>query len=178
VTLTTRRATLADAEQLALHVNTGFASYRSFAPEGWEPPPPAGELAHTRDLLGESGTWGLIACVDGEPAGHVAFFPARERGADGMAGNWRTRPLIPAVAHLWQLFVLPPWWGTGVAHVLHDAAIAEMRNRRFERARLFTPSGQARARRFYERRGWTLAGEAMNPGLRFAVAEYWLTLSP
>ena len=29
-------------------------------------------------------------------------------------------------AHLWQLFVLPAWWGRGVAPLLHDAAIGEL----------------------------------------------------
>jgi GNAT superfamily N-acetyltransferase len=131
---------------------------------------------HTRELLAEPGTWALIAFADAEPAGHVAFYPARERGTDGMPGNWRVRPLVPGVAHLWQLFVLPAWWGAGVAPLLHDAAIAEMRASGFVRARLYTPSGQTRARRFYERRGWELAAETMNPGLRFRVAEYWLHL--
>ena len=40
-----RLATPADAERLAANVHEGFASYRDFAPPGWEPPSEEGELA-------------------------------------------------------------------------------------------------------------------------------------
>ena len=64
-------------------------------------------------------------------------------------------PDVPGVAHFWQLFVRAPWWGTGLATELHAAAVAEAAHRGFAAMRLFTPAGQARARRFYEREGWT-----------------------
>ena len=60
--------------------------------------------------------------------------------------------------HFWMLFVRPPWWGSGLAHRLHAAACAEARARGFAALRLFTPAAQARARAFYEREGWTVAG--------------------
>jgi GNAT superfamily N-acetyltransferase len=73
------------------------------------------------------------ALVDGRPAGHVAFFPARRRELDD-------RRHCSGLAHLWQLSVLPSWSGRGVASVLHDAAVAELRGLSYERARLCTPS--------------------------------------
>jgi GNAT superfamily N-acetyltransferase len=76
------------------------------------------------------------------------------------------------MAHLWQLFVLPDWWGSGVADVLHREFIAEARNRGYERARLYTPAAHERARRFYERRDWRALGEQLNPELGLALAEY------
>jgi GNAT superfamily N-acetyltransferase len=54
-----------------------------------------------------------------------------------------------------HLFVPEPFWGTGVARELHGAAVDWMHGL----VRLFTPTGQARARRFYEREGWTLHGQ-------------------
>ena len=86
------------------------------------------------------------------------------------------RALVPGVAHLWQLFVLPDWWGRGVAPVLHDAAIAEMQARGYLSARLYTPAQHVRARRFYERRGWSAHGEAWNEDLGLPLTEYQLGL--
>ena len=49
--------------------------------------------------------------ADGEPAGHVGITHAAERE--------RPHVRIPGRAHLWMLFVRPPWWGTGLAARLH-----------------------------------------------------------
>jgi hypothetical protein len=38
--------------------------------------------------------------------------------------------------------------------------------------RLFTPEGQTRARRFYEREGWTLHGGAVRRRLGIPLVEY------
>ncbi|MEA2248049.1 MAG: Acetyltransferase domain [Solirubrobacteraceae bacterium] len=70
--------------------------------------------------------------------------------------------LLPAgdrrdTACLWQLFVRPAWWGTGVAGALHEA-FATARVAGYRRARLVTPAQHARARRFYGRRGWRMDG--------------------
>ncbi len=51
-----------------------------------------------------------------------------------------------------------------------------MRAQGYVSARLFTPSQHARARRFYERRGWTAADEALNEDLALPLTEYRLVL--
>jgi GNAT superfamily N-acetyltransferase len=84
--------------------------------------------------------------------------------------------VVPGLAHLWQLFVLPTWWGRGVAPLLHDHAVAQMRVQGYGTARLFTPSWHVRARRFYERRGWNAVAEAWNEDLSLPLAEYRLSL--
>jgi GNAT superfamily N-acetyltransferase len=159
-TIITRRATTADVEAILAIVKTGFDSYTTFAAPGWAPPDIADDRERTVALLSEPTTWGLLALDDGRPVGHFAFTPARRRTADEVPGDWREREPIPGLAHLWQLFVLPEWWGSGVA----------------ARLRLFTPSGQARARRFYERRGWTPVVEQFNPELGLDLVEYRLEL--
>jgi GNAT superfamily N-acetyltransferase len=72
--------------------------------------------------------------------------------------------------------VLPPWWGQGVAALLHEAAIAEIRRRDYEAVRLYTPALHARARRFYERRGWRVTDEEWNDLLTLMLTEYRLAL--
>jgi RimJ/RimL family protein N-acetyltransferase len=50
-------------------------------------------------------------------------------------------------------YVVPAYWGSGVADELHAAAV--LRGAR----RLWCLEGNQRARRFYEKHGWTLNGE-------------------
>ena len=54
-------------------------------------------------------------------------------------------------AELRAIYVDPTYWGTGVATALHRRAVAC--------TQLDVIAANARARRFYEREGWTLAGE-------------------
>jgi GNAT superfamily N-acetyltransferase len=65
------------------------------------------------------------------------------------------------------------WWGSGLASRLHAAACDEAAARGYTAMRLFTPADQARARRFYEREGWAVAGEPfVHDELRLAMVEY------
>jgi GNAT superfamily N-acetyltransferase len=159
-----RLATQADAERLAANVHEGFASYREFAPPGWEPPSADGELALMDEALRRDDVWVMLAEADGELAGHVAI-----RSAEGAPRGSRE----PGLAHFWQLFVQPAWQGTGLALQLHDEAIREAGARGFTQIRLYAAEGQARARRFYEREGWERSGPpAELPGFRMPVVEY------
>jgi GNAT superfamily N-acetyltransferase len=58
-----------------------------------------------------------------------------------------------------NLHVLPSHWGTGVGSSLHDHAIERLRLRGCTHAKLWTLEANHNARRFYEKRGWTLNGE-------------------
>ena len=136
---------------LAENMRLGFETYRPFAPAGWDPPPAAVERSRIADRLPLPDAWCRIAEAGGEPAGHVAILAARERT--------EARRPIPGVAHLWMLFVRERWWGTGLAGQLHDMAVAEAAAQGYGAMQLDTPALQARARAFYERRGWRLDGE-------------------
>lgn len=142
-----RRATPADADAIAATVSAGFETYRAFAPEGWQPPDPL-ELALgvvVRLKLPTLRGW-VAETEAGEVAGHVTYVPA----ADSKAGSDD-----PALAHLEQLFVRPAHFGGGLAARLLAVAVSDAAASGFTHIRLGTPRDHHRARRFYEREGWT-----------------------
>jgi GNAT superfamily N-acetyltransferase len=65
---------------------------------------------------------------------------------------------LAAPSLLQAIYVVPAWWGTGVAGELHDLAIELLRANGVDQATLAVIAGNTRARRFYERRDWKLAG--------------------
>jgi GNAT superfamily N-acetyltransferase len=148
-----------DAEQITAVLAEGFDSCRSFAPPGWQPPDAQAELGRLRAFLGTPDVWCLVAEDGGQPAAHVAIMPAwlHPHPSDD-----------DRMGHLWQLFVREPWWGTGLADALHAEAVREAAARGFTSMRLFTPTAHGRARRFYEREGWTPAGAPFD-GLGFGM---------
>jgi GNAT superfamily N-acetyltransferase len=160
VSWTLRRATADDTDAMSETLAIGFDGYRGFAAHGWQPPDvrtvPA--LARLRARLQVPSTWATIAEEEGLVAGHAGYFP---------------QPGVPGSAHLWQLFLRPPWWGTGLATELlgcaRDAAIAEG----YRRMRFYTPRDQARARAFYEREGFSHTGwEGLEEPLGLVLVEY------
>ena len=168
-----RQAQPSDAGAVISLLSDSFDGYREFAPAGWEPPVvgPEEELT-TEHFLGDERIWYVIAEDDRGHAGQCGFTPAHTLRA--MKGD-----PIPGTAQLWQLFIRPDLWGSGLAADLHDRAVVEMRSREYTRARLFTPAGQARARVFYERRGWRegpFTVEDAEPLAGLPVVEYQLEL--
>jgi GNAT superfamily N-acetyltransferase len=160
-----RAATPEDAETNAETVSIGFASFRAWAGPAFDPPPAALELEQVREGLSRPSTWAVLALSGGEPAGHVSVTQARERE--------EPRPDIPGLAHLWQLFVRPPWWGSGLAARLNAIAIENATARGFVAIRLFTPAENLRARAFYEREGWSTDGVVMpEPLLGIDLVQY------
>jgi len=165
-TLDIRIAVPDDAPALAATTRLGFDSYRTWAPDGWEPPPHALELRSIRERLRQTTTWCAMALQDdGEQAGHIGITHAADR--------LRPHVLQPGRAHLWMLFVRPPWWGTGLAARLHGLGLEEAARQGYETIRLYTPYGAARARAFYVREGWELAPPAFSePLLGLDLVEY------
>ena len=159
-----RQAVPADAREIARIGADGFATYRSFAPAGWEPPAAEEEIERgLPELLADPEAWWLVAERDGRMVAHVAIQPARTAIMPAEDGS---------LAHMRALFVDRGWWGCGLAGELHARALAEAAARGFTAIRLFTPAGQARARRFYEREGWTVAGEPVEAPFGLPVVEY------
>jgi len=57
------------------------------------------------------------------------------------------------------LYVLPAHWRTGIGSALHDHALERLRARGCTRAKLWTLEENWNARRYYEKRDWTLTDE-------------------
>lgn len=156
-----RDAAPADVDALARAVVDGVADYPSFAPDTWKPPTAADEAEHLRALLADH----RVRCVVAEAertriVGQVTVLPA----------SIAARPDDePGLAHLRNLVVDREFWGAGVARLLTAAAVETARERGFTTIRLFVAEGQLRARRFYEREGWSVVGDPFFdplPGLR------------
>ena len=145
----TRVASAADARIIAEIVSEAFEGYRAWAPPEWSPPRSGEEEAFLAAALSRADVWFLLAIAQGKAVGHVALSPFT---------MVQPQPPPAGTINLWQLFVRPPWQGRGVAAQLMRAAVVEARRRGFARMRLWTPSDAARARRFYEREGWSKTG--------------------
>ena len=146
-----RDATPGDIDVLADAIVEGVGDYPAFAPATWIPPTAADEAEHLRELLADE----RVRCVVAEAErsriiGQVTVLPAATAA----------RPVDePELAHLRNLVVDRDFWGAGVARLLHAAAIDTAREHGFTSIRLFVAEGQARARRFYEREGWSPVDE-------------------
>ena len=137
----------------------GFETYREFAPPDWEPPS-FDDIAELS--IDERAAW-LVGEEDGEVVGHVMFIPATISSV----------PLDdPKLAHVMQVFVAASHRGTPVATELMNALVEEAVRRGYEHMRLFTPAGAGRARRFYEREGWSQVDYIEDTPLGFPVVEY------
>lgn len=147
-----RPATPEDAEGAHAVFMAGFETYRSFAAPGWEPPHET--VDEMRERLVADGGWGVVGTEHGEIVAFGAYEPAR-----GDDRNPRIGPRIEGLAHVWAVFVAEPHWGTGAATAVLAALTGHMRDAGFAEGRLYTPAGQARARRFYAREGWVEPGE-------------------
>jgi GNAT superfamily N-acetyltransferase len=75
------------------------------------------------------------------------------------------------------LYVVPDAWGTGAAQELMNAALAEMRSAGLRLAVLWVVEENARARRFYEREGWSADGVTRETPIGPSEARYRLELS-
>ena len=95
----------------------------------------------------------------GEPAGFAAVGP--QRGADGRPGPapGQAEPGT-ARAELYAIYVVPQHWSTGAGRALMEAALDWASAARYEEICLWVLAENARARRFYERAGFTRTGES------------------
>lgn len=143
---TVRRATPADIEDLrAVYGRSWRAAYGPFVD--------ADQLDELGSRRVQRAAWSAAI----RTSTCALFVGADPRGAT--VGFARVDAVLPEPRHLPEvtmLYVAPTAWGTGVAHELLAACTDWLTDRRHPRARLRVAQDHLRARRFYEREGWTL----------------------
>jgi GNAT superfamily N-acetyltransferase len=126
-------AVIAGIHQAAVSV-----AYRPFFPGS--PPPTAAELREEwMSALADPTAVALLATVGGHRAGSVLTRADRESSG----------------GELHALHVLPAVWGHGIGSALHDGALDVLAGAGYDTAWLWVLTANDRARRMYERRGWT-----------------------
>jgi GNAT superfamily N-acetyltransferase len=164
-----RPATIDDARAIAeVHVASWRATYRGLLPDAYLDRLSVDEReAQRREVLRDpSGEWGtLVAEEDGRVIGFAAYGPSRDDDASPGTGE------VPAI------YLAPEVVGTGVGRDLFEQVNVALRDAGFTRATLWVLEVNERARRFYERAGWSWDGStsshdfdcANEPVVRFAV---------
>jgi GNAT superfamily N-acetyltransferase len=159
--LTVRPPAGDDVPGIAALVAACDETYRTWAPPGWEPPPPGRELDRWRGRITDGSWWTRIAV---EPSsrvvGLVCFTQAVVQrtlpappGRPGVSEGVLTVEPIPGRAHVSAVFTHPERWREGIAAGLLAIAEDAMRGEHYREVQLWTPR-EAPARRFYEAAGW------------------------
>lgn len=145
-----RRAGPGDAPGITeVHVRAWKEAYPGLIPQDYL------DALGVEDRLGQwdealsGGPWPVVLVAEegGTVLGFASIGPTRDDDLDGRR-----------VGELQTLYLDPGRWGTGLGAQLHDEAMAELRRAGFVSASLWALDTNARARRFYERRGWTADG--------------------
>jgi GNAT superfamily N-acetyltransferase len=137
-----RSAGPADAPALArAHLDTVLVAYAGIFPP--HAPAPTIETLSTewKSAFADPSFRAFMAEAGGQTVGTVAV---------------RTDPDMTSVGQLRRLHVRPERWGTGIGSVLYEAALGAVAAMGYTEAGLWVLEANARARSFYERRGWTL----------------------
>jgi GNAT superfamily N-acetyltransferase len=133
-----REAGTDEAETLlAIQRGACVAAFAHIYPPERYPFPDEEVLTAWRVALADSDVEVYVAEAGGKPVGSVSI------------GNDFLR----------TLYVLPAHWRTGIGSDLHDRALERLRARGCTRAKLWTLEENWNARRYYEKRDWTLTSE-------------------
>jgi GNAT superfamily N-acetyltransferase len=131
----------------ALHLETALAAYAHVFPDEAEPPTPDEVLAQWEHSLGEEKEHGRRTFIAEDVAAVVGVVLAGPDPAESNCG------------HVSRLYVRPDRWGTGIGTALYSCAISHLRDVGFAEATLWVLEHNLRARRWYERLGWSATGE-------------------
>jgi GNAT superfamily N-acetyltransferase len=142
-----RAARLEDAAALAeVHVRTWQAAYEHVF---------GAERLAGLDVEARAASWRRWL---GELRSREAVFVAEEAGRP-VAFAWVGESRHAGdVGELYAIYALPEAWGGGAGTALMAAAVAALRAEGFGSAVLWVLKDNPRARRFYEREGWTPDG--------------------
>jgi GNAT superfamily N-acetyltransferase len=147
--LTTRRAALEDTTAVANVWAVADAARRGAL--GLSPLPIERVEPEVRTRLGADDGFGVVAEYADEPVGMALAVPAL---ADDGAGDER----VPGLLHVTMIAVVPVHWGRRIGEVVLESVHSTARDQGYRRGQLWTHESNSRARRLYERLGWTASG--------------------
>lgn len=143
-----RRMTATDDRMAASRVfeESWKHAYRGIVPQAYLDSIPVGRWADKLDGIG----WTTLVCVDeGRIVGTTCLCKSRlEKYAD-----W---------GEIGAIYLLPEFMGKGYGKALIESAITELQSLGFQKIFLWVLEENSRARRFYEKMGFSLAGESMD----------------
>lgn len=152
MTVAVRAASVEDASGIArVHIRTWQAAYSHVFPA--EALRRLGDVVSRRTAMWREAietnaprSHLLVATEDGDVVGFAYLLPTREPED------------VQRVAELAAIYVSPDAWGTGAGRKLMRESLERLALSGFEEAMLWVLEDNPRARRFYERAGWTADG--------------------
>jgi GNAT superfamily N-acetyltransferase len=154
-----RRADVDDADGIGrVHVSAALAAYRGVMPDAYLDAMDARARSERwRRALAAGGALGVAKSDHGEAVILVAEDDQNDIVGIAAVGIDRAGE-GPTIGELRMINVDPASWASGVATVLLHASERELRGLGFDQAVLWVLEQNIRARRFYEREGWTPDG--------------------
>jgi ribosomal protein S18 acetylase RimI-like enzyme len=163
-----REAEPSDARAIAeIHVRSWQAAYRGQLTDdyldGLRVEDRLEQHRRALEAPGEHRTW---IAGDDAVAGFAVTGPSQDADADDRTGE------------LYAVYLDPARFGRGIGKALCDRALEDLRDRGFRTATLWVLETNERARRFYERQGWSADGLTtservdceMRPTVRYRIA--------
>lgn len=149
-----RAATVRDAPELAaIHARSAHAAYQGLLPQDLLDQLDRPDSQERWERAARNVEWpkaGIMVCVPGpQMVGFTRFAPTRDKGED-----------TGRVAEIRQIYIAPEVWGRGLGMRLMSTALARLAASGYTQATLWVLDTNCRARRFYERCGWTQDGAA------------------
>jgi ribosomal protein S18 acetylase RimI-like enzyme len=166
-----RLATAVDIPALArVHVASWQAAYRGIMPDQFlDGLSVARSETAWREMLALASQTNLVCELDQEVVGFAACGPTRDFDQD------------PAItAELYAIYFVPAHWSKGYGHALWQRVRDELIESGYQKVTLWVLEANARARRFYEREGFTLdlvtVKEFQLEGTKLLEVRYWRQL--
>jgi RimJ/RimL family protein N-acetyltransferase len=147
-----RAATLRDAPELAaIHARSWHAAYLDLLPQDAFTELDSSNTTERWERALQAADWpkaGVMVAVPGpQMVGFARFAPSRDQDED-----------TSLVAEIRQIYIAPEVWGKGLGKRLMSTALARLAASGYAQATLWVLDTNFRARRFYERCGWTQDG--------------------